>query len=123
MILNEMFDSIFIILSLLLIKHCYIDFVNQTSEEISRKGIYGDWVGLGHSIKHGLGTLFVLACFVDFWLALFLGFIDFVIHYHIDWIKVKFGSKDMTSQRFWAEFGLDQLAHNLTYVYIVWLLL
>jgi hypothetical protein len=42
--------------------------------------------------------------------------IEGVIHYHIDWAKVHFGIKDQTKPLFWNQFGLDQLAHQLTYL-------
>jgi hypothetical protein len=43
-----------------------------------------------------------------------------IAHYHIDWTKVKFGSKDNTKPIFWMQFGLDQLAHQVTYVIMIW---
>ena len=54
-----MFDTIFITLALLFIKHWYIDFVIQTDEEVKHKGIYGNWTGIVHSLKHGLATLII----------------------------------------------------------------
>ena len=42
-----------------------------------------------------------------------------IIHYHIDWIKVHFGCKDNTKPLFWHQFGLDQLAHQATYLLMV----
>jgi len=44
------------VLILLQIKHWYIDFVNQTEEEVKHKGIYLDWIGIKHSAKHGVAT-------------------------------------------------------------------
>lgn len=118
-----MFDIAFVILILLSIKHWYVDFVNQTQEEIDHKGIYGNLDGLSHSAKHGLGTIFVfLLVGVDPALAVALGAIDLVLHYHIDWIKMRFGTKDITTKNFWSELGLDQLAHSLTYIGLVWIL-
>jgi hypothetical protein len=119
-----MFDYMFLVLALLFVKHWFVDFVNQSKEEIEAKGIYCDWLGMWHSIKHGLGTLLVVGIvFSDFGIGLFLGVIDTFIHYHIDYVKIKFGTKDMSSKRFWAEFGLDQLGHALTYVLLIWLVL
>ena len=113
-----MFD-VLIFLALLQIKHWYVDFLNQSDNEIKSKGIYGDWSGIMHSAKHGLGTM--LATIVAFdmtyapW-AVALGVIDFIIHYHIDWIKSNFGNKDISNKAFWSHLGLDQMAHQLTYI-------
>jgi hypothetical protein len=118
-----MYNGIFVILFLLFIKHWYIDFVNQSAEEIKGKGIYGNAHGVMHSIKHGLVTATVMLCFVyDPLVAIVLGFIDFVLHYHIDYCKIRFGNRDVTTTAFWAQLGLDQLAHAVTYLWLVWLL-
>ena len=119
-----MFNEIFVILALLFIKHWYIDFVNQSEEEVKGKGIYGNLAGIGHSFKHGLATFVILTFFVqDFVVCVALGILDFVIHYHTDWIKMRFGNRDITTKQFWAQLGLDQLVHSLTYVFIMWMLL
>ena len=59
-----MFTSIFIILAVLFVKHWYIDFVNQTSEEVAGKGIYGQAHGVMHSIKHGVATAILMFMFM-----------------------------------------------------------
>lgn len=114
--------EIFLALILLFVKHWYIDFVDQNDEEVKHKGIYGDFVGMGHSIKHGLVTALVFAIVDPFAInVLLLGAIDAVMHYHVDWAKMKFGNRDITTKAFWAQLGLDQLAHYLTYLFLVWL--
>jgi hypothetical protein len=119
-----MFDSIFIFLALLFVKHWYIDFVNQTDEEVQGKGTYGNAHGIMHSIKHGLGTgLVTLLFFTHFPTALALGFIDFLLHYHIDWAKMNINrayNYTIQDKQFWAWLGADQLAHSLTYLLLVW---
>jgi hypothetical protein len=60
---------------------------------------------------------------IGVWIAVFMAFIDFVLHYHIDWAKMNWGNRDMQNPKFWAHLGLDQLAHYLTYLIIVWMLL
>ena len=60
-----MFDSIFILLGLLFVKHWYVDFINQTMEEVHGKGIYGNPYGIMHSAKQGFGTLLVFFFFFD----------------------------------------------------------
>ena len=111
--------EIFVILIMLQIKHWYIDFVNQTDEEVKHKGIYLNWLGVKHSFKHGLGTLAVLILFVPFSWALILAAVDFILHYHIDWTKMNYGNRDITTPAFWNHLGLDQMAHQLVYILIV----
>lgn len=118
-----MFDSIFVLFALLFIKHWYIDFVNQSEAEVKGKGIYGNADGLMHSIKHGVATALIMFAFIlDPVFSVVLGFIDFVIHYHVDYCKMKFGNRDITTKAFWAQLGLDQLAHYMCYLLLVWLL-
>ena len=118
-----MFDSLFVLLWLLFFKHWYIDFVNQNDAEVKGKGIYGNWIGLGHSIKHGLATALIFGFFIwDFQVAVILGLIDTTIHYHVDYCKMRFGNRDITTPAFWAQLGLDQLAHYTTYLGLVWLI-
>lgn len=107
---------------LLQIKHWYIDFAAQTHTEIEHKGIYGSMQGMTHSIKHGIGTLMCILAITGqsyFIYALILAIIDAVIHYHIDWTKMNYGNRDITKPEFWNHLGLDQMAHQLTYLFIL----
>jgi hypothetical protein len=119
-----MFDAMFILLALLFVKHWYIDFVNQSQEEVDGKGIYGNRAGLRHSVKHGLATTAIMWLFIiDPIDAVMLGLIDFIVHYHVDYVKMRFGNRDVTNPAFWSQLGLDQLAHYICYLYIVWLVI
>jgi hypothetical protein len=116
-----MFDSIFLLFTLLFVKHWYIDFVNQSDVEVKGKGIYGNRDGIMHSFKHGAATAVIVFLFVlDPFFAVLLGLIDFLIHYHVDYCKMRYGNRDITTKAFWAQLGLDQLAHYMTYLFIVW---
>jgi hypothetical protein len=110
------------VLILLQIKHWYIDFVNQTEEEVKHKGIYLDWIGIKHSAKHGVAT-FVILWAVLGWtetdLAFALATVDFLLHYHIDWLKMNYGNRDIRTPQFWNHLGLDQMAHQIVYIIIV----
>ena len=120
-----MFDSIFILLALLFVKHWYIDFVNQSAEEVHGKGIYGNAHGLMHSIKHATATFVIFMLFTqDIAFSFIIGLIDFVTHYHIDWAKININKRwnyTVENPKFWAWLGADQLAHSLTYLGLVWL--
>lgn len=104
----------FIILVLLQVKHYLIDFQFQTAKELKYKGTYGNFYGLAHSIKHALLTFFIFVYF-DYTFAVGMFMIDFLAHYHIDYIKMKYGSKNIVESKFWRDFGLDQLAHQICY--------
>jgi len=111
--------EILLALILLQIKHWYIDFVNQTNEEVQYKGEYWDWRGMKHSIKHGLATVAVFLFFVDPEWAWVLGIVDFMVHYNIDWMKMNWSNRDNTTKAFWIHLGLDQMAHQLTYLALI----
>jgi hypothetical protein len=109
--------------SALFLKHFAFDYPFQTQSEIANKGIYGNLKGMTHSLKHGLGSTLVLFLFTSAPMALLLGLLDFVTHYHIDWAKVRLTKGVLpNSKKWWTLFGLDQLAHALVYVAIVWLI-
>lgn len=122
----QMVESILFLLVLLQIKHWYIDFVDQSMDEVNGKGIYGNWLGLRHSIKHGVATLICLLLVTgwDYWFfCAVLGLFDFAVHYHIDWAKMNLNKRlnyTIEMPQFWALLGADQLAHQLTYIGIAW---
>lgn len=121
--------EILALILLLQIKHYYADFVIQTYVQTVRKGIYKDPIGISHSVDHAWTTLLALFIFdqlvmgLDLITMVVITLVEALVHYHIDWAKVKFGTKDNTKPLFWNQFGLDQLAHQLTYLAIVWYLL
>jgi hypothetical protein len=114
-----MINTLLFILVLLQIKHWCIDFVYQTDEELEYKGDYMEWLGITHSLKHGIGT-FVCLWIVTGWpnveFAFFIGTLDFILHYHIDWIKKNYGNGEIHTKEFWNHLGLDQMAHQLCYI-------
>lgn len=113
--------EILVLLGLLQLKHYYADFVIQTYAQTVRKGIYRDLCGISHSLDHVWTSLVILLIFnlvhpLSALTMLVATFIEGVVHYHIDWVKVHFGIKDSTKPLFWNQFGMDQLAHQLTYL-------
>lgn len=120
--------EILALLFLFQIKHYYADFVIQTYQQTVRKGIYRDLIGISHSLDHIWTTMVVLVVYHLLVLPLSAGtiilvsIVEGIVHYHIDWTKVKFGTKDLTKPMFWNQFGMDQLAHQLTYLLIALLL-
>lgn len=110
------------ILFLLFVKHFIVDFPLQTSYQYLNKGKYLHFGGILHSSLHGVAT-FICFLFAAPDLALIAATIDFVVHYHVDYLKVnvnnKFNWKPNTHEEFWWLLGLDQLIHTLTYLYLV----
>ena len=110
-----------LLLLLLQIKHWIADFKIQTYAQTVRKGIYGDLIGLSHTMDHMYLTILFLVLFNAFHpigpLYITLATIlEGIAHYHIDWVKVHYGTKDITTPAFWCQFGLDQLAHQCCYL-------
>lgn len=120
--------EILLLLLLLQIKHWYSDFVIQTYVQTVRKGIYRGPVGISHSLDHVWTSMIVLLLFsfvvpLNVWAIFLVPVVEGIIHYHIDWIKVHYGCKDNTKPLFWNQFGQDQLAHQMTYIAMIWYLL
>lgn len=116
-------------LFLLFVKHFIVDFPLQVwSYQYENKGTYGHPGGLLHSGLHALGTFLIFFFLFGFssaaiYAAVFLAAIDGVVHYHIDWAKVKINRKNgwspTTHHQFWVLLGFDQLLHSLTYLFLV----
>lgn len=116
--------TVLVILFGLQAKHFLFDFVFQSDWQVRNKGHYGHPGGLVHSGLHAVGTLVVMALAVLFGAvgiltALSLAVADFLIHYHIDWVKAQLSRRmKLTPDRhaFWIALGADQAAHQLTYL-------
>lgn len=115
--------NIELIFVLFVIKHFIIDFPLQTPYQFLNKGTYIHPGGLLHSGLHGIGTIIIgltlLLSIID---SVLLGFLDSVLHYHIDWAKVnitKYFKLTINDYHYWNLLGLDQLLHYLTYVGLI----
>ncbi|MEM1289297.1 MAG: DUF3307 domain-containing protein [Pseudomonadota bacterium] len=106
------------------IKHLLFDFFFQTKWQLQNKGTYGHPGGIVHAGFHGIGTLVVFAgasaaVTASIFFVLVLALADFAIHYHVDWVKAQL-SRDLgpsdDAPWFWVALGLDQAAHQLTYL-------
>ena len=119
-------QSIFLLLVVYQIKHFLADFPLQNDYMLQKD--HSDWsffVPLAtHCLVHAGFTLAVCLYYRPglWWLAL----LDFVVHFFMDRIKAgpkylgRFNNKDRAP--FWNCFGIDQMVHHLTYLYIVWVL-
>jgi hypothetical protein len=120
--------AILLLLLLLQVKHCYADFVLQTYMQTIKKGVWLHPIGISHTTEHMICSALSLLIFSFFvplnaFVIIFLILAEGLIHYIVDYTKVKYGCKDQTKPIFWTQFGLDQLAHQLTYLWMVWYLL
>jgi len=110
----------------LLIKHFIMDFPLQRPYMLEEKGTYLARGGIHHAACHVLGTILALMWFLSPLWVLYLAILDGLIHYHVDWTKMKLGKRygwTPANQAFWTAIGADQLAHQLTYLGLVWLAL
>jgi len=109
-------------MTLLILKHFFCDFPLQGPYMYKNKGTYGHPGGLLHAGVHVAGTFLCVAVFSPAW-ATAMALFDGVIHYHVDWAKMKtcasLNLKPDNSESFWILLGLDQLLHYMTYVLIV----
>lgn len=120
--------EILLLLLFLQVKHWYADFKIQTYLQTVKKGVWLDPIGLSHSTDHVLCTLVALLLFnliypLSGLAILIIAFAEGILHYIIDFVKVKYGCKDNTKPQFWNQFGLDQFAHQFTYLGIAYILL
>ncbi len=108
------------------IKHYIADYFLQPGWMLGGKGNIFHPGGYAHAGLHALLSLIVMLLFgvpVGLALALFAG--EFVLHYALDYAKIHYSAGvhvDGNPPRFWALHGVDQLAHQLTYagmIYIV----
>jgi hypothetical protein len=117
-----------LLILLLQIKHWYADFVVQTYMQTVKKGVWLNPCGISHSIDHVYSTLIALLIFnffvpISALLIILVAISEGILHYMIDFVKVKYGCKDNTKPLFWNQFGLDQLAHQICYLLIALVLL
>mgnify|MGYP003342767138 CR=1 FL=1 len=84
-------DSL-ILITLLFTKHFIVDFPLQKPYQWQNKGTYGHPGGLLHAVLHEAGTVLCFAWYAPL-ASIFLGFFDFVVHYHIDWAKMNLNKK------------------------------
>ena len=114
-------QAMLIVLLLLQIKHFVADFVLQTERMVAEKGTYGAKYGIYHSLVQALGTMIAFGWMHPI-LGVATGFLDFLAHYHIDWLKMninRWRNLTIKDYEFWVWLGADQLAHQITYVFLV----
>ena len=119
-----MFDSVLLLLVLLFTKHFVLDFILQTPYQFLNKGKYGHPGGILHSGLQGIGTTlcFFIVDADGMPVYLVFGLIDFLVHYHVDWLKVQLNTIYKLTQEnpyYWWLLGADQYLHALTYIFLL----
>jgi hypothetical protein len=105
------------------LKHAACDFMLQTSYQYRGKGIYGHPGGFIHAGLHSIGSLpAILLLTQEARLVAIVFAAEFVVHYHVDWLKEQIRKRralTFDNVRYWILFGADQLAHQATYLIII----
>jgi len=114
---------IFLQLILLQIKHLLCDFFWQNSYMLGKFKKYPDFIMplYMHCLVHATAT--ALFCFMFNWPAWFI-FLDFGTHFIIDRLKAapNLGGRWKPDQSaFWNALGVDQMAHHLIAILMVYL--
>lgn len=115
------------LLLMFMIKHFICDFPLQACPYMYKnKGTYGHFGGIFHALVHSYGTFMVLTypgLNIPNNIITGLCMLDLVLHYHIDWAKmkigIKFNLKPDNSEWFWILLGFDQLLHFLSYYWFI----
>jgi Protein of unknown function (DUF3307) len=104
-------------------KHFLCDFVLQTAYQYRNKGTYGHPGGFVHAGLHAAGSLPAVLIFAQSGgLVAAVLAAEFVIHYHVDWLKEQINRRcalTTSDAGYWMVFGADQLIHQMTYVAIL----
>ena len=109
------------------IKHLVCDFVIQTRYQVDNKGFYGRPGGLVHAAWHivfSVPVLLILTHAAALIAALLV--LEFLVHYHTDWLKARTQRLRCWSQNdaiYWVAFGADQFVHQVTYIAMIALVL
>lgn len=115
---------VFVLFSSLLIKHYLADFVLQPKWMLAGKGQLSAPGGYVHAAMHAAGSgLLLAACGVTGPLVAGLMAGELLVHYCIDFAKDRISERSQVEHSpklYWQLHGLDQLAHQMTYVVITY---
>lgn len=105
---------------LLNLKHLVAEYILQTPRIAESKIRYGSLNSFIHTLHHAFGTL-MAGLLVDFNLGLILGLvlIEAVIHYHVDWLHMKFGAQSYKDKKYWQWTGIEQFLHQQTFILMI----
>lgn len=111
-----------VILLLLVFKHAIADLALQGSRQPISKLKYFNKGLHAHALDHAILTTIVIIPF-NAYMAVICGMIDYIAHYHIDFLKTNilsfFDIKRVNARLYWSAQSIDQIAHYATYALIV----
>jgi hypothetical protein len=111
--------TVWLILTLLFVKHFLADFCWQSDRMLRDKGHFGRLGGLQHAGLHGALTYAILMHFLGLQACIILAVFDAVIHYIVDITHRRLTVRLSTdADAFWFWIGVDQLVHAVTYLAI-----
>jgi len=109
----------------LLTKHAIADLALQRYLSNTQKSNYYSYRAQYHYGQHAIGTFIVCLFFFGPITAVVAGLLDWVAHWHIDFIKHRINNRlklSSTSNGYWWLNSIDQIAHFTTYFLIIILL-
>jgi Protein of unknown function (DUF3307) len=110
----------FLLVASLQAKHVICDGPLQTLAMVRSKSLYLRPMGIFHAAIHAVASFVVIMLFgIDPKVALAAAAVEFLVHYHIDYIKenvVKLFGWTTTDGPFWWALTLDQMLHHFTYL-------
>ena len=103
--------------AVLMFKHAVADFYLQTAYQYLNKGTYGHPGGFIHAGIHVALTPLVYLVLLpsSLLLAAAIALGEFVLHYHIDWLKEQVTRRNgwtAHDRGFWRALGADQFVHG-----------
>lgn len=125
--LNDPVPFVLGLLFLLQTKHLFADFYLQTPRMLRDRGRYIHMGRVHHAGLHGAGSLIALLVMgVPLGWAITVAMVEWVVHFHIDWAKGRWSDRTghgPDQAGYWRAFGVDQAAHQWTYLVMVWAVL
>lgn len=122
--MSDQATTLLVLLALFQVKHLFADFYLQTSKMLSARSVYLHVGRAQHAGIHALGSFLVLLPFGGPWgLILALVIAEWIVHFHIDFGKGWWSDRTgfaPTDAGYWRAFGVDQWAHQWTYIAMVW---
>lgn len=120
LLINNGMEAVF--LFLLILKHAIADVGIQRHLGIQKKHEWLSKKAQLHYLTHGIGTFIVLSP-IDFIIAFIAGIIDWIAHWHIDFVKTNINNKyelNNTDYAYWWLLTVDQVLHYTTYFLIIY---
>jgi hypothetical protein len=122
--LDTALNTALLLLVLLQAKHMFADFFLQTPRMLAARSTYVHFGRAEHAFLHAILSFGALKiCGAPLGFSVVLCAVEWVAHYHIDWVKGYHSERKKhgpTDAAYWRAFGLDQLMHQLTYIGMIW---